>query len=77
MSERSSALRGSLLSALTVAFGISVLAAQPVSAAGETAIRPFQVHVPEAALVELRKSSVPRSDHFGRFADHQRHCPCA
>jgi hypothetical protein len=55
MSEKSFALRGSLLSALTVAFGILVLAAQPVSAAGETAIRPFQVHVPEGALVDLRK----------------------
>jgi pimeloyl-ACP methyl ester carboxylesterase len=44
-----------LLAASAVALGISVLAAQHVSAAGETAIRPFQVHVPEAALVELRK----------------------
>jgi pimeloyl-ACP methyl ester carboxylesterase len=55
MSAKSSALRASLLSALTIAFGISVLAAQAVSAADETAIRPFQVHVPEAALVDLRK----------------------
>jgi len=27
----------------------------PASAAGDTAIRPFQVHVPEAALVDLRR----------------------
>ena len=33
----------------------AVLAVQPVTAAGETEIRPFHVHVPEAALVELRQ----------------------
>jgi pimeloyl-ACP methyl ester carboxylesterase len=55
MSEKSSALRRTLLAALAVALAISVLAVQPVSAAGETSIRPFQVHVPEAAVVELRK----------------------
>jgi pimeloyl-ACP methyl ester carboxylesterase len=55
MSEKSSTLRRNLLAAASVALSISVLAAQPASAAGETSIRPFQVHVPEAALVELRK----------------------
>jgi len=55
MSEKSSALCRSLLAAGAVALSIFVLAAQPVSAAGETQIRPFYVHVPEAALVDLRK----------------------
>jgi len=55
MSGKSSALRRNLLAASWLALGISVLAAQPASAAGEASIRPFQVHVPEAALVELRK----------------------
>src|SRR5262249_45054112 len=55
MSAKSSSPRRSVLAAPAVALAISVLAAQPISAAGETAIRPFQVHVPEATLVELRK----------------------
>ena len=40
-----------------MAFGIAVLAGHstPVSAASDTAIRPFQVHVPEVALVDLRR----------------------
>ena len=55
MSEKSSALRRNLLAASSLALGISVLAAQPASAAGEASIRPFRAHVPEVALVELRK----------------------
>ena len=55
MSEKPSAFRRSLLAASVAALGIVFLAGQPASAACDTAIRPFQVHVPEAALVELRK----------------------
>jgi pimeloyl-ACP methyl ester carboxylesterase len=49
--------RRSVLAAPTAALAIAVLAAQcmPASAAGDTAIRPFQAHVPEAALVDLRR----------------------
>jgi pimeloyl-ACP methyl ester carboxylesterase len=56
MSEKSSSPRRIVLAA-AVALGIAVLAGQgkPSSAAGDTAIRPFQVNVPEAALVDLRK----------------------
>ena len=48
--------RRDLLTALAAALGISVLAGQfaVASAAGDSAIRPFKVHVPEAALVDLR-----------------------
>src|SRR3984893_1654061 len=55
MSEKPSAFRRSLLAASVAALGIVFLAGQPALAACDTAIRPFQVHVPEAALVELRK----------------------
>ena len=53
----SSPTRRSLLAAPAAALGITVLAAQcmPASAAGDAAIRPSQVHVPEAALVDLRR----------------------
>src|SRR5262245_28341291 len=53
----SSPARRSVLAAPAAALGIAVLAAQcmPTSAAGDAAIRPFQVHVPEAALVDLRR----------------------
>jgi pimeloyl-ACP methyl ester carboxylesterase len=54
MSETFSSARRGLLLASAVALGTVVLAGQPPSAAGDTAIRPFQVHVPEAALVDLR-----------------------
>jgi pimeloyl-ACP methyl ester carboxylesterase len=56
MSEKSSSPRRIVLAAAVV-LGIAVLAGQgkPSSAAGDTAIRPFQVNVPEAALVDLRK----------------------
>jgi pimeloyl-ACP methyl ester carboxylesterase len=57
MSEKSSPPRRSVLAASAIALGIAVLAGQGTSssAAGDTAIRPFQVHVPEAALVDLRR----------------------
>ena len=53
----SSPTRRSLLAAPAAALGIAVLAARciPASAAGDAAIRPSQVHVPEAALVDLRR----------------------
>ena len=46
-----------MLAAAAAALGIAALAAQcmPASAVGDTAIRPFQVHVPEVALVDLRR----------------------
>ena len=43
------------LSALALAIAILAGRSTPVSAASDTAIRPFQVHVPEAALVDLRR----------------------
>jgi hypothetical protein len=45
------------LAARAAALGLAILAEQcmPASAASDAAIRPFQVHVPEAALVDLRK----------------------
>jgi pimeloyl-ACP methyl ester carboxylesterase len=57
ISEKSSSPCCGVLAASAAALGISVLAGQcmPASAAGDTAIRPFQVHVPEAALVDLRR----------------------
>ncbi|MGZ3410230.1 MAG: epoxide hydrolase family protein [Xanthobacteraceae bacterium] len=57
MSKKTSSLRRSLLAASAAALGIVFLAGQ--SALGETAedtaIRPFQIHVPDAALIDLRK----------------------
>ncbi|MGZ5827336.1 MAG: epoxide hydrolase family protein, partial [Xanthobacteraceae bacterium] len=57
MSKKTSSLRRSLLAASAAALGIVVLAGQ--SALGETAedtaIRPFQIHVPDATLIDLRK----------------------
>ncbi len=55
MSEKSSSPRRFSLAA-SAALGIALLAGQgmPVSA-GDTALRPFQVHVPDAALVDLRR----------------------
>jgi pimeloyl-ACP methyl ester carboxylesterase len=49
--------RRSMLAVSVAALGIAVVGAQcmPASAAGDAAIRPFQVHVPEAALVDLRR----------------------
>ena len=57
MLEKSSSPRRSVLAALAATFGIAILAGQgiPASAAGDTAIRPFQINVPEAALVDLRR----------------------
>jgi pimeloyl-ACP methyl ester carboxylesterase len=53
----SSPIWRSVLAAPATAFAIAVLAAQcmPGSAASDAAIRPFQVHVPEDALVDLRR----------------------
>ena len=53
----SSPTRRSVLAVSAAALGIAVLTApcMPASAAGDAAIRPFQVHVPEAALVDLRR----------------------
>jgi pimeloyl-ACP methyl ester carboxylesterase len=53
----SSLTRRSMLAGPAAALGIAVAGAQwmPASAAGDAAIRPFQVHVPEAALVDLRR----------------------
>jgi pimeloyl-ACP methyl ester carboxylesterase len=57
MQERSSPPRHVVIAASAIALGIAVLAGQGASssAAGDTAIRPFQVHVPESALVDLRR----------------------
>ena len=46
-----------MLAAFAAALGISILAGQfaAASAASDSAIRPSKVHVPEAALVDLRK----------------------
>jgi pimeloyl-ACP methyl ester carboxylesterase len=57
MSEMSSLPRRSLLAALALALGIVLLAGQPTwgEAAEDTAIRPFQIHVPDAALIDLRR----------------------
>ena len=43
------------LSALALAIAMLAGRSTPVSAVSDTAIRPFQVHVPEAALVDLRR----------------------
>jgi pimeloyl-ACP methyl ester carboxylesterase len=55
MSKNSSSPRRLSLAA-SAALGIALLAGQgiPVSA-GDTALRPFQVHVPDAALADLRR----------------------
>jgi pimeloyl-ACP methyl ester carboxylesterase len=57
MQERSSPPRRVVLAASAIALGIAVLAGQSIfsSAVGDTAIRPFQAHIPEAALVDLRR----------------------
>ncbi|HMJ44550.1 MAG TPA: epoxide hydrolase, partial [Pseudolabrys sp.] len=57
MSEKSSSRRRSLLAASAAALGIALLAGQPTpgKAAEDIAIRPFQIHVPDAALIDLRK----------------------
>ncbi len=56
MSEKSSSPRRNVFAASAAALGIAAIAAQfmPVSAAGEAAIRPFQVHIPDSALIDLR-----------------------
>jgi hypothetical protein len=55
MSENSSSPRSGLLAA-SVALGIALFAGQGIPAsAGDTALRPFQVHVPDAALADLRR----------------------
>ena len=55
MFEKSSSLHRLSLAA-SAALGIALLAGQNIPAsAGDTALRPFQVHVPEAALVDLRR----------------------
>ena len=57
MLQGSSLPRRGLLAALAATLGISILAGQiaPAQAASDSAIRPFEVQVPEAALVDLRK----------------------
>jgi len=52
-----SAPRRRLFAVSAIALGIAVLDGHStaVSAASDTAIRPFKVHVPEAALVDLRR----------------------
>ena len=57
MSEKTSSPRRGVLAAFAAALGVAVLAGQSIfsSAVGDTAIRPFQVQVPEAALVDLRR----------------------
>jgi pimeloyl-ACP methyl ester carboxylesterase len=57
MSKQSSWSRRSLLSASAAAFGIVLLAGQPTpgKAVEDTAIRPFKIHVSDAALIDLRK----------------------
>jgi len=56
LGESSSPSR-SLLAAPAAALGVAILAAQgvPTPAASETTIRPFEVHLPDAALVDLRR----------------------
>jgi len=55
MSEKSSSPRRLSL-AVSAAFAIALLAGQGIPAsAGDTALRPFQVHVPDAALTDLRR----------------------
>ena len=47
--------RRSFLAASAAAGAVSLLPAQMAAAAGDTAIRPFRVNVPEADLADLRK----------------------
>jgi pimeloyl-ACP methyl ester carboxylesterase len=55
MSEKSLSPRRIVLAA-SAALGIALLAGQGIPAsAGDTALRPFQVHVPDAALADLRR----------------------
>jgi pimeloyl-ACP methyl ester carboxylesterase len=56
MSEKSSSARRSVFTASAVALGISLAGLSiSASAIADTSIRPFQVHVPEAALADLRR----------------------
>ena len=56
MPEKWSSPRRSVFAVLSATVGIALLAGQGIPAsAGDTALRPFQVHIPEAALVDLRK----------------------
>jgi Epoxide hydrolase N terminus len=47
--------RRSFLAASAAAGAVSLLPAQAAPAAGDTAMRPFRVNVPEADLADLRK----------------------
>jgi pimeloyl-ACP methyl ester carboxylesterase len=57
MSEKPLLTRRRALAVFAAALGLAVLAGQSIfsSAVADTAIRPFQVHVPEAALADLRR----------------------
>jgi pimeloyl-ACP methyl ester carboxylesterase len=44
-----------LLAVLASALGICILAAQTAAVSADSTVRPFEVHVPEAALVDLRQ----------------------
>ena len=56
MFEKSSSSPRRLSLAASAALGIALLAGQSIPAsAGDTAIRPFKISVPEAALVDLRR----------------------
>ena len=57
MSEKSLLPRRGVLAAVAATLGVVVLAGQSIfsSAVGDTKIRPFQVQVPEPALVDLRR----------------------
>jgi pimeloyl-ACP methyl ester carboxylesterase len=57
MSGKLSSPNRSVLAVCAAVLGIAVLAgpSAPAPAGGDTAIRPFQVHVPEAALADLRR----------------------
>src|SRR4051794_4939724 len=57
MSEKLSPSRRAVIAAFTAAAASAALAGQSIlsSAPGETAIRPFQVQIPEAALADLRR----------------------
>lgn len=57
MSEKSSSARRLLLAAGAAVLGVAFLAGHALfsSAAGDPAVRPFKINVPDAALVDLRK----------------------
>jgi pimeloyl-ACP methyl ester carboxylesterase len=57
MSQKSSSSRRGVLAAFAATLGVAVVAGQSIfsSAVGDTGIRPFQIQVPEAALVDLRR----------------------